>query len=160
MPRFEPELEFIADMEAYVAMAVPVGPAAWGTRLICPVVRGTVEGPKIKGVVRPFGADWALLRADDCIELDVRLIVETDDGVPVHVAYRGVIDLTREQVDRLRSGRAVADMKIHTAPRFETAHPDYAWLNRIQAVGCGSNEVVGDEIKVAYSWYALRSRVR
>jgi len=157
MPRFEPELEFIADMAAYVTMDAPIGPAAWGTRLICPVVRGTVEGPKIKGVVRPFGADWAILRADDCIELDVRLIVETDDGALIHVEYRGVIDLAQEQVDRLRSGRAVGDMKIHTAPRFETAHPDYVWLNRIQAIGCGSNEVVGEQIKVTYSWYALRS---
>ena len=157
MPRHEPELEFIADMEAYVTTDAPIGPAAWGTRLICPVVRGTVEGPKIKGVVRPFGADWSLLRADGCIELDVRLIVETDDGALIHVEYRGVIDLTRVEVDRLRSGRAVADMKIHTAPRFETSHPDYVWLNRIQAVGCGSNEVVGEEIKVTYSWYALRS---
>ena len=157
MPRHEPELEFLADMEAHVAMAVPIGSAAWGTRLICPVLRGTVEGPKIKGVLRPFGADWSLLRADDCIELDVRLIVETDDGALIHVEYRGVIDLTREQVDRLRRGRAVGGMKIHTAPRFETSHPDYVWLNRIQAVGCGSAEVVGEELKVMYSWYALRS---
>jgi hypothetical protein len=157
MPLFEPKLGFIADLVAYVTMAVPIGPAAWGTRLICPVVRGTVEGPKIKGIVRPFGADWAIVRADDCIELDVRLIVETDDGALIHVEYRGVIDLTKEQVDRLRSGRAVGGMKIHTAPRFETAHPDYVWLNRIQAVGCGSNEVAGEELKVTYSWYALRS---
>ncbi|MGW8321500.1 MAG: DUF3237 domain-containing protein [Thermodesulfobacteriota bacterium] len=157
MPLFEPKLGFIADMVAYVTMAVPIGPAAWGTRLICPVVRGTVEGPKIKGIVRPFGADWAIVRADDCIELDVRLIVETDDGALIHVEYGGVIDLTKEQVDRLRRGRAVGGMKIHTAPRFETAHPDYVWLNRIQAVGCGSGEVVGEELKVMYSWYALRS---
>jgi hypothetical protein len=144
-------------MEAHVAMAVPIGPAAWGTRLICPVVRGTVEGPKLKGTVRPFGADWAIIRADNCLELDVRLIIDTDDGVPIHVEYRGIIDLTQEQVDQLLSGQAVEDMKIHTAPRFETAHPDYAWLNRIQAVGCGSSEVVGEELKVMYSWYALRS---
>ncbi len=157
MPLYEPELEFIADLEAYVTTDSPIGPAAWGTRLICPVVRGTVEGPKIKGVARPFGADWSLLRADGCIELDVRLVLETDDGALIHVEYRGVIDLTLEQLDRLRSGRAVGGMKIHTAPRFETAHPDYAWLNRIQAIGCGSNEIVGEEIKVVYSWYALRS---
>ena len=157
MPLHCLKLEFLCDVEAYVTMDLPIGPAAWGTRLICPVVRGTVEGPKIKGVVRPFGADWALLRTDNCIELDVRLVVETGSGALIHVEYRGVVDLTQEQADQLLSGRPVEDMKIHTAPRFETSHPDYVWLNRIQAVGCGSNEVVGEELKVTYSWYALRS---
>jgi hypothetical protein len=154
---FKPELEFIADLVGYVSMPWPVGPAAWGTRLIFPVVRGTVEGPKIKGVAKPFGADWAIIRADNCLELDVRLVVETDDEALIHVEYRGVIDLTQEQVDQLLSGQAVDGMKIHTAPRFETAHPNYVWLNRIQAVGCGSGELVGEELKVMYSWYALRS---
>ena len=125
--------------------------------MIFPLVRGTAEGPKLKGTVRPFGADWAIIRADNCLELDVPLIVETDDGALIHVEYRGVIDLTKEEVEQLLSGQAVEDMKIHTAPRFETAHPDYVWLNRIQAVGCGRGELVGEELKVTYSWYALRS---
>jgi hypothetical protein len=157
MPRHEPKLEFIAEMEGYVTMPVPIGPAAWGTRLIFPIVRGTVEGPKLKGTVRPFGADWAIIRADNCLELDVRLIVDTDDGALIHVEYRGVIDLTKEQVEQLLSGQAVEGMKIHTAPRVETAHPDYAWMNRIQLVGCGSSEPIGEELKVMYSWFALRS---
>jgi len=157
MPLFKPELEYIADLVGYVTMPVPIGPAAWGTRLIFPIVRGTVEGPKMKGIARPFGADWAIIRADNCLELDVRLIVETDDGALIHVEYRGVIDMTQEQVEQLLSGQAVEGLKVHTAPRFETAHPDYVWLNRIQAVGCGSAEVVGEELKVMYSWYALRS---
>jgi len=157
MPRHEPKLEFVADMEGYVTMPVPIGPAAWGTRLVFPVVRGTVEGPKLKGTVRPFGADWAIIRADNCLELDVRLIVDTDDGALIHVEYRGLIDLTKEQVDQLLSGQAVEGMKIHTAPRVETAHPDYVWMNRVQLVGCGSGELVGEELKVMYSWYALGS---
>lgn len=157
MPLFEPKLEFIADLVGYVTMPMPVGPASWGTRLIFPVVRGTLEGPKIKGVAKPFGADWAIVRADNCLELDVRLVVETDDGALIHVEYGGVIDMTQEQVEQLLSGQAVEGMKIHTAPRFETAHPNYVWLNRIQAVGCGSAEVQGEELKISYSWYALRS---
>ncbi len=157
MPRFEPKLEFIADLAGSVTMPVPVGPAAWGTRLIFPLVRGTVEGPKIRGVVRPFGADWAILRADNCLEVDVRLIVDTDDGAVIHVEYRGVVDLTQEDVEKLLGGKTVEGMRIYTAPRFETSHPDYVWLNRIQAVGCGSGVVEGEELNVSYSWYALRS---
>ena len=105
MPLFKPELEFITDLVGYVTMPVPIGPAAWGTRLIFPLVRGTVEGPKLKGIVRPFGADWAIIRADNCLELDVRLIVETNESALIHVEYRGVIDFTKEQVEQLLSGQ-------------------------------------------------------
>jgi hypothetical protein len=154
---FTPKLEFIADLVGYVTMPVPIGPASWGTRLIFPLVRGEVEGPRLRGKARAFGADWAILRADNCLELDVRLIIDTHDGVPIHVEYRGVIDMTREQVDKLLTGQPVEGMKIHTAPRFETSHPNYVWLNRIQAVGCGTGELEGEELRVSYSWYALRS---
>jgi DNA-binding NarL/FixJ family response regulator len=65
---------------AYVTAPIPVGPSSWGIRLIFPVVEGTVKGPKLNGKFRPFGADWELIRADNCFELDVHAVIETDDG--------------------------------------------------------------------------------
>lgn len=157
MPLFEPRLEFLGDFVGYVTMPVPIGPASWGTRLIFPVVRGRFEGPTLKGTTRPFGADWAIIRPDNCLEVDVRVILDTDDGALIHAEYRGVIDMTKEQVEKLLGGQVVEGLRIYTAPRFETSHPNYVWLNRIQAVGCGGAEIVGEELKVSYSWYALRS---
>jgi hypothetical protein len=157
MARFLPKLEFLCDVVAYVSAPLPIGPASWGTRLVFPVVRGAFEGPKFRGTLKPFGADWAILRPDNCLEVDVRIVLETHDAALVHAEYRGIIDLTYEQVEKLLSGQAVEGLKIHTAPRFETSHPNYLWLNRIQAVGCGSGEPEGEGLKVSYSWYVLRS---
>ena len=87
MAKYEMKLEHICEAPFYDGAPIPVGPSSWGTRLVLPVLEGTVEGPKIKGRIRPFGADWGILRADNCFEIDVRAIIETDDGAFIHVYY-------------------------------------------------------------------------
>ena len=55
--------------------------------------------------------------------LDVRQVVETDDGAVVYVTYHG-------RADRSRGTYTIA-------PTFETSDERYAWLNLVQAVGKG-----------------------
>ena len=85
MAKYAIALEPLCEVEVYVTAPIPVGPSSWGTRLIFPIMgEGTVKGPKLTGKIRPFGADWGLMRADNCFDLDVRLIIETADGVFIH----------------------------------------------------------------------------
>lgn len=154
MPEYEIKLEFLCEVEAYITI-VPIGPSSWGIRFITPVEGGTVKGPKISGKIRSFGADWALLRPDNCIELDVRIIIETNDGALIHAYYNGVVDMTQEQVDALLGGEVPKNMRLYVTPRFETSHEKYQWLTRIQVVGRGTVSLEGDRVKVSYSWYVL-----
>ena len=155
MPKYEMKLEFLCEVVAYVT-AIPIGPSSWGIRVIFPVVEGGyVKGPKLNGKIRPFGADWGLIRPDKAFELDIRAILETDDGALIHTYYSGVADLTKEQYDAFLAGEEVKDLKLFVTPRFETSHEKYQWLTRIQAVGLGSAEREGDRTKVTYSWYVL-----
>jgi hypothetical protein len=57
------------------------------------------------------------------VELDLRITLETDDGALVHMTFTGVRD--------------DAHSYFRTLPRFETAAPKYAFLNRLLAVGAG-----------------------
>lgn len=156
MIRYDMKLEHLAEVSAYIAPPIPVGASSWGTRLIYPVVAGgTVNGPKLKGKIQPLGADWGLVRADNCFELDVRIVIETEDGAYIHTTYKGVAAMTREQAEQLLTGETPAGLTFYTTPRFETNHDNYQWLTQIQAVGRGGVEREGDEIKVTYSWYAL-----
>jgi len=135
---------------------IPIGPSSWGVRLVAPLVGGTIEGPKIKGTLLPVGGDWALLRADNCLEIDVRGVIETDDGAFIYTHYRGVADMTQEHVEAfLQRGEAAEDVDLYVTPRFETSHENYQWLARIQAVGRGRLEQEEDRLKVTYSWYVL-----
>jgi len=155
MARYEMRLEPLCEIVAYVSAPIPVGPSSWGIRMIAPIVEGTVEGPRIKATFLPVGADFLLIRADNCLELDVRAALKTDDGAFIYAYYHGIVDLTEAQVQEFLAGRLPAGPELYVTPRFETGHPNYQWLARVQAVGRGSVEPAGDRIKVSYSWYIL-----
>ena len=94
-----------------------------GTRLIFPITGGDFEGERLRGKVLPGGVDWTLRRPDGSLELDLRVTLETDDSALIHFTFSGLRDDARGY--------------FRTLPRFETAAPKYAFLNRVIAVGTG-----------------------
>ncbi len=77
----------------------------------------------MRGTVLGGGGDWVTAAADGTFELDLRVTLETDDGALIHMTFTGVRD--------------DANHYFRTLPRFETAAPKYAFLNRLLAVGIG-----------------------
>jgi hypothetical protein len=108
-----------------------------GTRVVVGVTGGTFEGQRLKGTVKGPGGDWATLRPDGCGRLNVRLLLETDDGALILMQYTGVF--------------AQGASYIRSAPLFETGDERYAWLNDVLSVGLGS---VGDG-EVTYDVYQV-----
>ena len=100
-----------------------VGATPHGTLSIFPVIGGSFEGERLRGKVLAGGGDWVSGRADNALELDLRVALETDDGALIYMTFTG-----------LRDG---AHQYFRTLPRFETAAPKYAFLNRLLAVGIG-----------------------
>lgn len=155
-PKHEIGLEHLAEVEAYVGAPFPIGPGGWGTRLIFPVVtEGTVKGARFNGKIHSFGADWGILRADNNFELDVRVVVETDDGAFIHAFYSGIAAMTKDQAERFLAGEVPKGLSLFTTPRFETGHENYQWLTRVQVVGRGAVEPGEEGVRVTYSWYIL-----
>jgi Protein of unknown function (DUF3237) len=76
----------------------------------------------LRGIVLG-GADWVTAAADGTRELDLWVTLETDNGALIHMTFTGVRD--------------DANRYFRTLPRFETAAPKYAFLNRLLAVGIG-----------------------
>ncbi len=111
-----------------------------GTRVNAVVTGGTFEGPKLKGTVDNSGGDWVTVRADGSIQLDVRILLHTEDGAEILMTYLG-IGVPGEN-----------GLSLRTAPMFETGDERYAWLNNIQAVATGSS--AGGV--VTYDVYALK----
>jgi len=100
-----------------------IGPTPHGTLSIFPITGGSFEGERLRGTVLGGGADWVTATADGTFELDLRVTLETDDGALIHMTFTGVRD--------------DANHYFRTLPRFETAAPKYAFLNRLLAVGTG-----------------------
>ncbi len=137
----ELKTEFLFTMSADLAEAQDVGATPQGNRRIYYVTGGTFEGPKLKGEVLPGGGDWALVRPDGAVQLDVRATLRTGDGELIYTTYRGLI----------RGAPDSPDFYFRTAPMYETASEKYGWLNQIVAVGVGKLTTTG----VSYSVYQV-----
>jgi hypothetical protein len=111
-----------------------------GRRRVFPVSGGDFKGERARGSVLPIiGSDLLLTRPDGSSNQDVRLLLRTDDGALILMAYRGVRYASPEVDTRLMRGESVAasEYYLRTTPSFETSSEKYAWLNRIVTVGMG-----------------------
>jgi hypothetical protein len=116
-----------------------VGAGPYGTRVIVPVSGGHFEGPRLRGNVVPGGGDWTILRGDGVLELDLRVTLQTDDGALIHMASFGLRHGPPDVIAALGRGERIDPSRYYfrTTPRFETATPKYAFLNRLLAVSSG-----------------------
>ncbi len=128
-----------------VAGMQPVGATPAGDRRVGLVAGGRFQGARLSGTVLPGGADWIMLRPDGATTLDVRLVLQTDDGAAIGMTYRGIRHGPPEIMDRVARGEAVppGSYYFRTVVAFETGAPRYAWLNRIVAVGTGERPPSG-----------------
>lgn len=111
-----------------------IGAVPEGIRANVYTQSGTVTG-KVQGILRPVGGDWVTVRSDGVGITDVRGTIETEDGALIYMTYTGVLDLGEDGYQNFLQGQLPAIAQIRNTPRFQTAHPSYLWLNRIQAVG-------------------------
>ena len=83
-----------------------------------------MTGPRLEGEILPGGADHQLIRAD---------------GALVHVINRGLRHAAPDDMARLLRGEPVPPERVYfrTAPVFETAAPEHAWLHRSLFLGFG-----------------------
>jgi hypothetical protein len=109
-------------------------------RLIVPVSGGTFAGHDLKGTVVAPGGDWVVQRPDGSRVLDVRLVLQTEDGQKIYMSWRGIAYTP-----------AGGKLFARILPMFETASPKYAWLNNVVAVGVYRPDLG----KIAYRVYRI-----
>ena len=116
-----------------------IGATPAGNRRIGLVSGGAFKGERLRGTVLPGGADWLMDRSDGATTLDVRLALETEDKALIGMTYRGLRHGPAAVMARINRGEKVdpSEYYFRTAIMFETAAANYAWLNRIFAIGTG-----------------------
>lgn len=108
-------------------------------RRIGEIVGGSFEGERLRGRILSGGSDWQSLRRDGAITLDVRIVMQTDDGELIGMTYRGMRHGPKEVMDRIARGEKVSPTEyyLRATPYYETASQKYDWLNRIVSVAYG-----------------------
>jgi hypothetical protein len=131
--------ELLFDLVFERGQATSVG-SPGGNRVVVPVSTGIFEGPKLKGTVIAPSGDAITIRQDGSSVLDLRLLLQTDDGQKILMTCRG---LAYPNPD----GTLFARLQ----PLFETGAEKYAWLNKVVAIGV-FHQVPG---KVSYRVYQI-----
>ena len=131
-----------------------IGPVPEGARANFYITGGKVLGPKLKGIVRPVGADWGTVRTDGMLAVDARATLELEDGALVYVYYMGLGELGADGYQKFLDGKLPPKFPLRTSPVFRTAHPQYQWLHRRICVGVGEADLAS--FSVSYDVYAIR----
>ena len=92
---------------------------------------------------RAHWANGTYLAGPEIAEVNVRAMLETDDGALVYLDYVGRF---------VPAQMGSEGGPVYSTGRFETADERYAWLNATQAVGKGTRS--GDVL--TYEMYVLR----
>ena len=121
-----PSLEHFCSFEGDLGMQL-IGKTPGGTRIDFPF-EGTATGPHWEGERPVRGVDYATVREDGNMILDIRAVIGEKKEA---VSYRG-------------SGVSIANPDRSADPKelvsFETANEDLAWLNNEVAVVFGHGE--------------------
>lgn len=131
----EPKLEtkWLASLRG----SIPQPVVAQDGLMIFNVLDAQMESPRIKASAKGPSGDWVRVQPNGNWLLDVRLLMETDDGHPIYVFYNGVLRMTPEIGQKLASGAEIpgSEMYFRSAPYFQTSSEKYGWLNDILCVG-------------------------
>lgn len=130
-----------------------IGPTPSGLRMNFYFLNGELSGERLKARLRPGGCDRFLLRRDGVALIDVRLTFETHDQVLINASHHGVIDLGERGYEDAMNRQLGRIFSARVAARYETAHPSYVWLNRLQCAG--TLEIDRETSQLSYEMFAL-----
>lgn len=124
----------LCELQIQTTLAVPVGMTPFGTRHV-DMLGGHFAGPRLSGVVLG-GMDRLTRTADGRYRADARLLLRTDAGDPLDLEYRGVAEMSDEQLAQIMRGEMV-DYYHRISAQFASATPALDWLNGTLVIGSG-----------------------
>jgi len=135
----QPALESVMALAVQTKLTCSVAGTQLGAHMIYDAVGGAFEGPRLSGKVHASGGDWVTRTATGS-RMNVRLLLETHDGVAILLQYSG------------RAFQADGKVRLEVAGNFDAPQGPYGWLNDVQAFGQG---VVADDW-VRYQLYRFK----
>ena len=148
MLHLEPLMTFSTGVETH-----RIGRTPFGERITYVIKAGRFAGPRLNGRILDGGGDWMLVGDGGLAQLDVRKVLETDDGALIDLRYTGLYRFCPAVTARLAAGAETAfgETQFQVQATFQTGDPRYDWLNTTLAAG-EARETPGG---VVYALYAL-----
>lgn len=144
------ETRWLMTLRGSIPQPVVVSPSL----MIFNVLDARIESPRLQATVLSPSGDWVQVQANGDWKLDVRLLMQADDGSPIYTQYSGILRMDPGIGERIAAGEEIPGDQIYfrSAPYFQTPSTKYGWLNSILAVGkmrsFGGGNVVYDIFEV------------
>lgn len=134
------ELSSLGTMTITMGASVFMPNVPAGTRVVIDFAEVVIEGERLKAKkakASPAG-DWLIIGPGDVATLDIRMLLETNDGGTILMHGLGRTD----------SAKFSSGAPCWFTPLFETSDARYAWLNKLQGVarGVASGKIVTFEL--------------
>ena len=142
--------EPIFRIHADLGEIIDAGATPYGGRRVIEILRGRVDGPRLKGRILSGGSDWQIIRSDGVADIQARYVIESDAGARVLVRSDGLRHGPADVLARIAQGEPVDPSLYYfrTVMRFEAADPSLDWLNRIIGIARGMRERLAVKLDV------------
>ncbi len=129
LPKAETEYLFYAEIKQQEDILI--NDAFQNELLISPTAGGFFEGEKLSGMVECVGAGYTLTRPPDRNDIQMKLLLKTDDGENIFMSSEGTLFLDPALEKRLIGGESVpaAEYYYRFNLTFDTGSSKYGWLN-------------------------------
>ena len=130
-------LMFVMRLEVKPPLVVGSPPGSY--RRIGVIPGGSFEGDRLSGKVLDGGSDWQTIRPDGAVNLNVRLVLRSNDDALVCMTYQGVRYGPPDVIARIDRGEVVDPESYYFRinPLFQTSAPQYDWINHVVGIGMG-----------------------
>lgn len=157
-PTASPAFTHLMRFQAHVQNELPIQRKPSGAKLsICYFLGGEFSGARLRGKLLPGGGDWAVYRHQDCLDIEVRGVLQTHDDALIYLRYDGLWRADEGVLPPVLAANGherylASQHYFRVFARFETDDARYSWLNGILALGIGSRAATG----VSYDFYEVR----
>jgi hypothetical protein len=129
LPKAETEHLFYAEVKQ--RDDILINDAFQNELLISPIAGGFFKGEKLSGTVECVGAGYTLTRLPDRNDVQIKLLLRTDDGENIVMSTDGTLFLDPVLEKRMIAGEPVpaADYYYRFHLTFDTGSSRYGWLN-------------------------------
>jgi Protein of unknown function (DUF3237) len=119
---------------------IQIGPAPESLYFQHCVVSGRIHGSAIDAAVLRRGSEWAKVRGDGVLTVEIPFIFEAWPRKLVFAELRGVCNLGENGYEALLDGVPPNSTAIDLVINFHTSAVELRWLNRIHCVGAGRRD--------------------
>lgn len=137
---FQPRLEHAFTISIELAGLQWIKPSAMGeTRAAVYAASGTIEGPRLNGIVIPMsGGDFPLMRPNGVIDFDARYLLQADDGAVIYMQNRGYRWASTPETGERMARNEPADPSeyyMRVSPKFDAPAGPHEWMTKHVFVG-------------------------